>query len=670
MSKIPSSALVSMGRRLAEARLRPDGRAIGWVQRASGPAELIVRELGNGGDDTDGPEVVITTQPTLLGPHADGGGAWCWTPDSASVIYVAADGLWQVPSSGGVAVHVVAAVPGRTLWSPCVSRDGLMVAFVDESETDARVCVAAVGSGSHVSGGPTTRLDRVANEVSPKGRAMVRVVSEADTGFVLDPDWGDDGLLAWHGWSAPAMPWDRSWIEIVRVPLLGDVDRVDRISGGSVGQPRWRGDRLCWVDDRSGWLNVHARTAAGSEHVHINEAAEHAGPTWGPGQRSTAWSPTGNEIVFERNEEGFGRLVLSAVKPSSSVGESTTMHETVTLGRGVHRSLSWAMTSDGVHRIAAIRQGATTPVQLVVYERSGGLDGVDEAGFDTTQPWVRRSIARGPVGGWESLDLVEPSVIRWTIDSGETIPGRLYRPTAAVGALPTVVGIHGGPTDQSRVAWNPRFAAYVAAGWQVFVPDHRGSTGWGREFQQAMNHGWGNIDVADTAAGIRHLVDEGLANPHQVVAMGGSAGGFTALGLLAFEPSVCGAGVVLYPVTDLIALDETTHRFEAQYNQTLVGPRNVGDLAQQSADVQRYLDRSPMHFVDRINAPLLMFHGTADRVVSIEQSDAFVAALQARGISVDYVRFEDEGHGWSNATTTMAEHSQIMGFLEGFLERS
>jgi dipeptidyl aminopeptidase/acylaminoacyl peptidase len=630
--RFPSSAMVAMGRRLAEARVRPDGEALGWVQRGAGSSELVTRHLG--GPTGDGPELVLTTQPSILGPHADGGGAWCWTPDSSAVIYVAKDGLWMVSSAGGQPRRVVPSGDGRQLWSPCVSPDGSMVAFVDESEADVHVRVASLSDDW-----PSVR------------------VSNDDAGFVVDPDWGSDGLLAWHAWSAPAMSWDRSWIDIVQVSVSAGSSRVNsipvrRIEGGSVGQPRWNGKRLSWIDDSSGWGNVWVHSTANpadtaEDHGLVNEQAEHAGPTWGPGQRSTAWNPTGTEVAFERNEAGFGRLVIGSV-------ERATEAAVVTLGRGVHRSLSWAVTNDGVHRIAAIRQGATTPIQVVVYERSNDPVATDDPVADDGTGWTRRSMARGPVAGWESVDLVEPTIVRWK-SNGSDIPGRLYRPTAAAGPLPTVVSIHGGPTDQTRVGWNPRFAAYVAAGWQVFVPDHRGSTGWGREFQQAMTHGWGVVDVADTAAGVRHLIANGSADPTRIVVSGGSAGGFTALGLLAREPDLFAAGIVLYPVTDLIALDESTHRFEAHYNQTLVGSR--------SSDDQRYRDRSPVNLVDRITAPLVMFHGTEDRVVTIEQSDAFVQALRERGVAVHYIRFAGEGHGWSSPETTMTEHDQVMDFL-------
>ncbi len=636
---------MALGRRLAEVRMRPDGLMVGWVQRSGGPSELVVKEL----NQTSGVELVATTRPPLMGPHPDGGGSWCWLPDSSGFVYAAADGLWLSAPWANPSVEprrVVAASEGRHLWGPCVSLDGLMVAFVDESDADACVRVAALD------GSWTTTVSRPPDGVDP-------------TQFVLDPDCGDDGLLALHGWAAPAMPWESGWLDEVRVQSIatdGTAVPVRRVSGGSIGQPRWCGTTLSLIDDPNGWRNVHVLDlgevltiepcAVHSEH------AEHGGPTWGPGQRTTAWNPAGTAIAYERNEGGFGRLVVSSLDP-------THAQETgVTIGRGVHRSLSWATTADGTDRIASIRQGATTPTQVVVYERPA-----------STREWRRVVIARGPVIGWESIDLVEPTVITWAASDGVTIPARLYRPASAdpTVALPTLVSIHGGPTDQTRVAWNPRFAAYVAAGWQVLVPDHRGSTGWGRDFQQAMNQRWGDLDVSDTAAGVRYLVNQGLVDAQRVVLSGGSAGGFTVLGLLLSHPALCAAAIVLYPVSDLIALDATTHRFEAHYNQTLVGPRpphgpdpsdsHVRHLIEPQFD-DRYRTRSPIHQLDRIVTPMLIMHGTDDRVVPIEQSDALVTQLQERGVAVDYIRCEGEGHGWSKPDTAIMEHERIMAVLE------
>jgi dipeptidyl aminopeptidase/acylaminoacyl peptidase len=257
--------------------------------------------------------------------------------------------------------------------------------------------------------------------------------------------------------------------------------------------------------------------------------------------------------------------------------------------------------------------------------------------------------------GWDQVELVEPIEVAVPSLDGITVPGRLYRPSQGIEPLPTIVAVHGGPTDQTRVEWNPRFASYVAAGWQVLVVDHRGSTGWGREHQQAMNERWGELDVADVVAVVDALVANGRIDPHRVVISGGSAGGFTVLSALVSRPGLFAGGIALYPVTDLIALDESTHRFEAHYQQTLIGNRPEHD--------ERYISRSPLHRASAIRVPLLLFHGTDDKVVDIAQSDRLAAVLGAHGVPLDYTRFDGEGHGWSKPETVATEHRLVTEFL-------
>ncbi len=625
---IPTAPMVALGRALTEVRLSPDGRFLGYVSRVGDVTDLIIRSLGGPGEPI-GPEMIITTAPRIMGPHPDGGGAWCWSPDGTWIVFVGRDRcLWKVPTTGGIPTMIVephGLRPGVGLWSPCVSHDGQWVAYVQEDNEAADIAIARLdGDGWPI------RVTTHDND------------ERAD--FVLDPDWGPDGWLAWHAWRVPDMPWDGGWIGVAQVDVDGRISRQAALHHGSVGQPRWappgRADaQLAMVSDESGWKNLtfFPVTASGSpgEGRRLAEPHEHADPTWGPGQRSFAWSPDGASLVFDRNEEGFGRLCIV-----DRAGDVTT------IGKGIHRSLSWSMSRDGaVERIAAVRQGATTPTQVVVYERLRSVTG----------EWVRSVVARGPVAGWESVDLVEPSLVTYSSLDGSIVHGRLYRPAHADGATPLVVSIHGGPTSQTRVTWNARVAFLVARGWSVFMPDHRGSTGWGREYQQAMNERWGEVDIDDTVAGARHLVASGQARADAVVAMGGSAGGFTVLGLLGRYPHEFAGGIDLFGVTDLIDLDASTHRYEAHYSARLVGKRPDHE--------QRYHDRSPVNFADQITAPVLILHGADDDNVVLGQSERVVEALRRAGRQVEFCVYPGEGHGWRKPETTIDELTRIEAFL-------
>jgi dipeptidyl aminopeptidase/acylaminoacyl peptidase len=189
----------------------------------------------------------------------------------------------------------------------------------------------------------------------------------------------------------------------------------------------------------------------------------------------------------------------------------------------------------------------------------------------------------------------------------------------------------------------------------VLVPDYRGSTGHGRAFAQALAGRWGELDVADVAAGLRQAAAAGWGDPRRLVVMGASAGGFTTLGVLAAQPDLCAAGVDLYGPADLLELDETTHRFEAHYLHSLIGP-----LPQ---FVDRYRKLSPLHRVEAITAPLLILQGDHDKVVLPAQSRAVAERLQALGRVVELHVYDGEGHGWGRPETVIDELERTESFL-------
>mgnify|MGYP003336939159 CR=1 FL=1 len=168
-----------------------------------------------------------------------------------------------------------------------------------------------------------------------------------------------------------------------------------------------------------------------------------------------------------------------------------------------------------------------------------------------------------------------------------------------------------------------------------------GSTGFGRAYRERLDRGWGVVDVDDCLAAARAVVEAGHADPGRIAMEGSSASGFTVLAAMARDATIH-AGAIRYPVTDLTALAEGDHRFEARYFDALVGPWPAARAL--------YEQRSPLQQVDRIHAPLLFFHGLEDRVVPVEQSVAMVERLQQRGVPVELQLFEGEGHGFRDAT--------------------
>ena len=590
--------MCAYGRTLSEPRLSPDGTRVAYLVNLLGRGHLVVS------DAYGGPELVVTSAPPPRPAAAYGGGAFDWTPDGSELVYAAVDGgLWRVDARGGAPRLVVPKQPDGSVAAPAVSPDGTRVAFVVDQH---HVAVASIDGESW----------------------PARLSTAAD--FCFDPAWSPTSdRVVWHEWDIPAMPWDAGRIVVRDAEARQPIDVVAGGAGVSVQQPRFSPDgaHLAYLSDETGWLNVWV-----DDKPVVDEPAEHGDPSWGLGQRSYAWSPDGDRIAFCRNERGFG---------SVSIVDLAT-RDCRELGRGVHGALSWRGNA-----CAAIRSGARTPTQVVVYEHG-----------TTRRTAARHTAARAPVGGFEALDLPEPELVEWTSDDGAAVYGRFFVPSeSATGSEPppVIVWIHGGPTSQTQVVWNNRLPFFLDRGWAVLFPDHRGSTGHGRAYAQAMAGGWGDIDVRDCAAGMRALAARGRVDARRMVPMGGSAGGFTVLNLLAHHPDLCAAGIDLYGVTDLFDLDETTHRFEKHYLHSIVGP------LPEAAD--RYRTRSPVNVAEQITSPLLILQGQSDEVVPVAQSRAIAQRLQALGRVVELQEYEGEGHGWLRPETVVDELERVDSFL-------
>ena len=571
------------GRDLSEPRLLSDGFGIVYGISELGVAYLVVHSFAD-----EEPDQLLATDPALRSARGLGGGAWCFTADETAVLYVAVDGdLWMQSLSGGESRQLTTCGPERTVSSPMCAPDGRSVVYMlDQSE-----------------------IHQLFLDGSGDGR-----VDDGSADFCFDPYVESDSAgIRWQAWNVPDMPWDRSRVQ----RHVGDAV-IDQLGTGGVQQPRVLpdGTSICVRDDE-GWLNVWV----GGKAV-VNEPYEHAAPTWGPGQRSYAWSPDGGRIAFTRNNRGFGRLCVTNTDGNTSPTE---------VAHGVHGQLSWAG-----ERLACVCSDARTPPAVVVY--------------DTTS-WQRTVIAEGASPDWAATALVEPELVE-VAAGADVIHARLYRGDGRG----LIVWLHGGPTDQWQVSFMPRIAYWWAQGWSILAPDHRGSSGHGRDYQQALRGQWGILDVSDTVAMTKHAHDSGWGSAAATVVMGSSAGGFTALGAIAADPALFAASIVVYPVTNLVGLAQHSHRFEQHYTDSLIGPL--------PAMIDEYRDRSPISHADRyMTRPMLILHGDADPVVPLAQSLLFAEQVRAAGGDAELHVYEGEGHGFRQRTNQLDEYRRIAGFL-------
>lgn len=478
-----------------------------------------------------------------------------------------------------------------------------------------------------------------------------RIVTGQD--FYMQPVWrpasGEGAFwIAWVQWSHPNMPWDGTQLYMGRLEARSDslpvLVETRMIAGGeriSVVQPEFSADGkyLAYVSDESGWWQLYLRDIELGKTIQLTTVeAEHAFPAWTQGNRSYQFTPDGKRIFFLRNQAGrvsLWQIELETLQELQvHLDIPYTNFEQITIRPGVDHPVE----------IAMIVSSESIPPRIITCQPDTG----------TTRVWRRSAGEDLPI---EIYAISEP--VQWKGMDGNDVYGLFYPPRnpkfSSVGLPPLIVEIHGGPTSQRRAAFSSEDQFFTSRGYAVLQVNYRGSTGYGRAYAQALRGQWGIYDVQDAVSGARALVERGLVDPEKLVIKGGSAGGYTVLQALVDFPGFFKAAICLYGISNQFALAAETHKFEAHYSDSLLGP------LPEAAEV--YRKRSPIFHADRIKDPIAIFQGEIDPVVPRRQSDEIVANLQRRGIPHVYHVFPGEGHGFRQPESIQRYYAAVAEFL-------
>jgi dipeptidyl aminopeptidase/acylaminoacyl peptidase len=254
--------------------------------------------------------------------------------------------------------------------------------------------------------------------------------------------------------------------------------------------------------------------------------------------------------------------------------------------------------------------------------------------------------------------LPEDEIVSWRSFDGRTIPGFLLRPRGASnGPRPTVVQVHGGPEGQARPLWNPLTVALVAAGFNVLQPNVRGSSGYGRAYMSLDDVRLRMDSVRDLDAAAAWLAESGVAPTDRIGVIGGSYGGFMTLAAITFCAERNWAAAV-----DIVGIASFTTFFArtAPWRR----PLRAAEYGDPEKDADFLESISPLNFIDRIQAPLMVIHGANDPRVPVEEAEQIVATLRSRGRDVEYLRYEDEGHGLAKAKNRADAWPKVVRFFE------
>ena len=224
--------------------------------------------------------------------------------------------------------------------------------------------------------------------------------------------------------------------------------------------------------------------------------------------------------------------------------------------------------------------------------------------------------------------------------------------------LPVVINPHGGPWARDRWGFNPEIQFLANRGYAVLQMNFRGSTGYGREFWEASFKKWGKEMQDDITDGTNWLIEKGIADKNRIAIYGGSYGGYATLMGLVKEPDLYAAGVDYVGVSNMFTFMKTIPPYWEPMLEMMY--EMVGDLEEDSTMLKEV---SPVFHVDKIKSPLFIAQGKNDPRVNVDESDQMVEAMKNRGVEVEYLVKDDEGHGFRNEENRFEFYRAMENFL-------
>ncbi|WP_320663491.1 alpha/beta hydrolase family protein [Prochlorococcus sp. MIT 1223] len=447
-------------------------------------------------------------------------------------------------------------------------------------------------------------------------------------------------LIAWVEWDKSFMPWDASCLVLAVIESCGSISRI-RVCAGqtntqekkvSVFQPLWfSNDEIIVAEDQTGWWNLMiARVDSELYSAPLWRRlwpmkADCAMPQWVFGM--STFAVANEQIIVARCFEGNWDLSKFSLKGSVDV-----------IRQPFNDLAGLAADKDRVVAIAANSYSTQGLLEVDLlndsfcHSYSGQLE-------------IKRQQISSPEPFWFQGYL------------GELTHSWYYPPLNTVNELsPLLVKIHSGPTAMAKSSLNLEIQFWTTRGWSVLDVNYSGSTGFGRNYRERLNQNWGEADVIDCICATKSIIKLGKIDKNMIAIEGGSAGGFTALSCLAYT-DLFKVASCRYPVTNLISMSQSTHRFEENYLDTL-----VGSLKDNS---NKYENRSPINNLSKIFSPVIFFQGLKDKVVLSSDTDKIVKELSQNNIPVEYYSFANEAHGFRGTEVKI----DILDLTEKFFKK-
>ncbi|HEX4745555.1 MAG TPA: S9 family peptidase [Gaiellaceae bacterium] len=570
-----------------------------------------------------------------------------FSPDGAQIAYSTdASGqfnLWTQPSQGGWPTQLTTFEDRAVRWIRWLP-GGDILFFADTGGNEKYQLYRIGGRG----GWPEriTKHDDVQytpGEVSPDGRLCSfsgneRSRTDMDV-MVYDTTTGETRVaLAGEGWFN-AGQWSPDGRAMAVTQLVSNTDQHVHVLDVKKGTyedltPHEGEEKNFAVGFRRDGSGVYVVTDRGGSHTWLGQVpldAREPQPVWrGDWDVEAAdLAQAGGRVAWSVNEDGYSVI---HVRDEAS-------------GRELPLP---AIPRGWVQDLVLSPDGSKLALKLTTGARTADVYVVDLAASTLAQ------ITFSFLGGIAVQDLVEPELVRIPGEGGP-IPAWLYRPKRASGPTPAVLAIHGGPEAQERPMYQGFYQYLLARGVAILAPNIRGSTGYGRDWQVAIHRDWMGVDLRDFRACAEYLRSLPGIDPKKLGVAGGSYGGFATLMCASRLPEYWAAAVDIVGPSNLVtfakAVPPTWKRIMKAW---------VGDPETESAML---MERSPITYVDQIRCPLLVIQGANDPRVVKPESDQMVERLRARGHPVEYIVFEDEGHGFTKRANQVSAWRAAADFL-------
>jgi len=582
-----------------------------------------------------------------------------WSPDGKSIAFISnlsgRNNLWLVSAEGGWPTQLTVSDQRQTApaWSP----DGKWIAYQSDYDGDEQwdIFLMSPKTGKVVNLTSTREISETDPTWSPDGRYLAYLVkpktSAAHEIDVYDMLMREVKHITSNtpqdkGNSNPIWSKDGKFIVYTQEQAKGTDSNIfiaDVASGKSTlltpheGEQRYAANDISPDEKR---ILFTSNAANGYENIGLLEISSKK-ISWLTHDKweihGGEFSPDGQRITFSANVDGNEYIYLHDLATAKSTA--------LPIPKGVNEPAGGhsAFTKDGT-RLLYYHNGPTAPGDLWVYTLATGKS---------------HQVTHSLVAGVRSEDMVEPFLVHYHSRDGKwTISAFLYVPfnMARNGQNAAIVYIHGGPTSQSMNSFN-RFIQYAAnQGYMVLAPNYRGSTGYGKEFQQANLFDMGGGDLQDVLAGVDWIKQTGHLDPKKIAVMGGSYGGYLSMMAVTKAPDVWAAGVPIVPFVNWFTEIENEDPVLQQSDLA-----TMGDVVKNKA---LYEDRSPINFIDQIKAPLLLLAGGHDPRCPKEETQQVVAAIKKRGGTVDSRIYENEGHGFARVENQIDAYQRVADFLQ------